>query len=85
MFCVEFLVTVFHCPQTTALPQAFLSYLIPSYGAVSYAVMRDGWFLIMRRLFRIGWASLRSPGLEPYARLKLIMRYGLMTETGCFS
>jgi len=41
-----------------------------------------GWFLIILRLFSIGWASLRSLGLEAYTGLKLIMCYGLMTGTG---
>jgi len=42
----KFLVTVFHCSQTTALPQAFLSYVIPSYGVTSYVVVGHGWLVL---------------------------------------
>ena len=37
---VEFLVIVFHCPQTTALSDAFHSYIIPSYWVESLVVVR---------------------------------------------
>ena len=45
----EFLVTarVFHCPHTTALSQAFLSYAIPSYGVIScVVVVRHTWLVL---------------------------------------
>jgi len=45
-FSVEFLVIVFHCPQTTALSRAFLSYVISSYWVVSYIVVRHGWLVL---------------------------------------
>jgi len=37
---VEFLIVVFHCPQTTALSHAFLSYTFSSYWDASYVVVR---------------------------------------------
>jgi len=37
---VEFLVIIFHCPKTTALLHAFLSYIFPSYLVTSYVVER---------------------------------------------
>ena len=40
---IEFLVIVFHCPQTTALPNAFLFYIIPSYRVVSLEEARHRW------------------------------------------
>ena len=43
-----------------------------------------GWSLIIRRLFRIGQASLRSQGLEAYTRLELMMHYGLKTGNRFF-
>jgi len=38
---VEFLiiVCVFHCPQTTALSKAFLSYILALYWVVSFVVV----------------------------------------------
>jgi len=40
--CVEFLIIVwaFHCPQTTALSKAFLSYIIALYWVASFVVVR---------------------------------------------
>ena len=38
-----------------------------------------GWVLIIRLLLRIGLVSLRSPGLEAYTLLELMMRSGLKT------
>ena len=41
--CVKFCVTVFHCPQTTALSKAFPYYIIALYWVVSFMVVRPGW------------------------------------------
>ena len=46
MVRVEFRVTIFHCPhwQTTALPKAFRSYIIPFYWVLSsMGVVRHHW------------------------------------------
>ena len=40
---VEFLVIIFHCPETNALSHAFLSYIFPSYWVSSYVVVRHLW------------------------------------------
>jgi len=34
------------CPQTTALSQAFLSYVIPFYEVASYVVVRHTWLVL---------------------------------------
>ena len=49
---VEFLIIVFHCPQTTALSHTFLSYIVLSYWVTSYVVVRH------RRLGLDYWAAI---------------------------
>lgn len=71
-YTVEFLVIVFYCPRPTALPKAFLSYIIPSYWVVSLVALRHrllgldysatiwyrlGFFL----LFKFGGCSCNRP------------------------
>ena len=57
---VEFLIIVFHCPQTTALSKAFLSYVIALYRAEDIVVVRhhslgdDYWAAIS---FRLGFIA----------------------------
>ena len=40
LILIKFLIIVFHCPYRTALHNAFLSYIIPSYWVVSLEVVR---------------------------------------------
>ena len=40
---VEFIVIVFHCPQTMALSHLFPSYIIPSYWVASHVAVRPRW------------------------------------------
>ena len=40
---VEFCVTIFHCPETTALSKAFPFYVISFYWVVSFMVVRHCW------------------------------------------
>ena len=53
---VEFCVTVFHCPHTTALSKAFPSYVIALYQVLSFVLLRhhqlgdDYWAAISYRL-----------------------------------
>jgi len=51
---LNFWLFVFHCPQTTALSKAFLSYVIPLYWVVSCAVVRH------HRLGHDYWAAISS-------------------------
>jgi len=64
---VEFLVSVrvFHCPHTTALSQALLSYVIPSYGVVSCVVVRHTWLVLDYTAaisYRLGFIALSRVG-----------------------
>jgi len=62
---VEFLVIVFHCPQTTALSHTFLSYIIPFYRVASYVVVRCRWLGLDYWAAISYWlGSLHSLGLE---------------------
>ena len=68
MRVVEFLVTVrvSHCPQATTLSQAFLIYVIPSYGGVtSYVVVRHSWLVLDYTAaisYRLGFFALSKFG-----------------------
>ena len=80
---VEFRVTIFHCPQTTALSKAFLFYVTLFYSVVSFMVVRhcrlglDYWAAIS---YLLGFMALsRFGGVLEYTRLELMMRSGLKT------
>jgi len=65
LFLLNFCLFVFHCPETTALSKAFISYIIQLYWVVSFVVVRhhrlgyDYWAAI---LYRLGFIALSRFG-----------------------